>query len=76
MKCVIWRPAIISSSISDPFPGWTDQLSAAGGVTILGGLGFVPFLHGTGKNTVDLIPVDIVVNGLLVATCHGARTET
>ena len=44
LKCVIWRPAIISSSVSDPFPGWTDQLSAAGGVTILGGLGFIPYL--------------------------------
>jgi fatty acyl-CoA reductase len=73
---VIWRPAIIASSISDPFPGWTDQLSAAGGVTILGGLGFVPYLYGSGLNTVDLVPVDIVVNGLLAATCHGARSDT
>jgi fatty acyl-CoA reductase len=76
LKCVIWRPAIISSSVSDPFPGWTDQLSAAGGVTILGGLGFISYLHGSGLNTVDLVPVDIVTNGLLVATCHGARSDT
>jgi alcohol-forming fatty acyl-CoA reductase len=76
LNVVIWRPAIIASSISDPFPGWTDQLSAAGGVTILGGMGFIPYLYGTGLNTVDLIPVDIVTNGLLVATCHGARPDT
>ena len=45
-------------------------------MTILGGMGFVPYLHGTGMNTVDLVPVDIVTNGLLVATCHGARKDT
>ena len=35
----------------------------------------MPYLQGTGKNTVDMIPVDIVSNGLLVATAHGAQTK-
>ena len=39
-------------------------------------MGFVPYLYGSGRNTVDLVPVDIVTNGLLVATCHGARADT
>ena len=32
MKVVICRPSIIASSLYDPFPGWTDSMSAAGGV--------------------------------------------
>ena len=39
------RPAIIASSLSDPFPGWTDSLAAAGGITLLVGLGLINYIH-------------------------------
>ena len=48
VKVVIWRPAIIASALTQPFPGWTDSLSAAGGLSFLGGLGILKYLRGTG----------------------------
>lgn len=41
--CIV-RPAIIASTNSDPFPGWTDSISAAGGITYLTGLGIIHHL--------------------------------
>ena len=32
LKVAIIRPSIIISTLSDPFPGWTDTLSAGGGI--------------------------------------------
>ena len=41
VNVVIWRPSIITSSFNQPFPGWTDSVSAAGGLTLLTGLGLL-----------------------------------
>ena len=68
--CLI-RPAIIASSLNDPFPGWTDSLSAAGGISLLTGLGFLNYIRAEGVNTFDIIPVDIVSNQIIVATAFG-----
>jgi len=56
------RPSIIASSLREPFPGWTDSLSAAGGITMLCGMGLVNFINAAGLNRFDMIPVDIVTN--------------
>ena len=45
VNVVIWRPSIIGSGLQDPFPGWTDTLSAAGGLALLSALGLVQFIH-------------------------------
>jgi hypothetical protein len=73
VKVNILRPAIIASSYMEPFPGWTDTMSAAGGLTVLGGLGLMRTLHGKGDNPLDVIPVDIVSNAILLTTCHSAQ---
>lgn len=41
VKVVIWRPSIIASAVADPFPGWTDSLSAAGGLSFLSAMGLL-----------------------------------
>lgn len=77
VKCIIWRPSVIASSLEQPFKGWTDTLSAAGGMTVLGTLGILRCTHLPKPNPFDLIPVDIVSNGLLVATAyHGDEAQT
>lgn len=45
----LFRPAIIASSLEEPFPGWTDTMSAAGGLTVLGGLGLIRYIKGAGE---------------------------
>ena len=77
VKCVIWRPSIIASSLEQPFKGWTDSMSAAGGLTVLGTIGVLRFMHIPKPNPFDIIPVDIVSNGILVATAfHGDDQQT
>jgi hypothetical protein len=75
VKVNLFRPAIIASALEEPFCGWTDTMSAAGGLTVLGGLGLIKFLPGTGKNPLDVIPVDIVSNAILLTTCHSALAK-
>ena len=70
---VLLRPSIIASSLEGPFPGWTDSLSAAGGLSLMTGLGLLNWLHAGGKNHFDVIPVDIVSNSIIVATANGAN---
>lgn len=74
-KCLIFRPAIIASADKQPFYGWTDSMSAAGGLTIMGGIGAIQYVNGSGKNPLDLIPVDIVCDSILVTTAHSALTN-
>jgi fatty acyl-CoA reductase len=68
LPVVLFRPAIIASSAEEPFPGWTDSLSAAGGITLMSGLGFINFVNIKGDTMFDIIPVDIVTNGIIVST--------
>ena len=71
----LWRPSIIASSVAEPMPGWTDSLSAAGGLSILGGVGLSHVVNSHGRYNFDVIPVDYVSNGCLVATCYTATKK-
>lgn len=76
VRVVICRPSIIASAFKDPIPGWTDSMSAAGGLTILGGFGlkhlaFLPNQPGL----FDMVPVDLVTNSILITCCHGSTLE-
>jgi hypothetical protein len=62
------RPAIIIGALKEPFPGWTDTISAAGALSLTGGIGVVNWIHGKEENFADLIPVDIVSNSIIVGT--------
>ena len=75
IKLVICRPSIIAASMSEPFPGWTDSMAAAGGVTILGGLGIKHFMLIEDPGVLDVIPVDVVVNSILISSCKGASKK-
>jgi fatty acyl-CoA reductase len=72
LQCVLFRPSIIASSVAEPFPGWTDSLSAAGGLTLMSSLGLINYIKisSGGSNRLDMVPVDIVSNGIIVATAN------
>lgn len=72
LKCVIFRPSIIACSLNEPFPGWTDSLSAAGGLTMMIGLGLCNYFNIKGENSFDIIAVDIVSNGIIVTSANAA----
>jgi hypothetical protein len=72
---VIFRPSIIACAYRQPFRGWTDSLSAAGGLSLLTGMGLMKYVNGDGKGPFDIVPVDFVVNGMLISTCKGASEK-
>ena len=49
-------------------PGWTDTLSAAGGLSVAGGSGVLKYVYAKVDNIADLIPVDYVCNCIIAST--------
>jgi hypothetical protein len=73
LPTLIVRPSIIGGALKEPMAGWTDTISAAGGLSLTGGIGIVNWVHGDKNNIADLIPVDIVANTILVGTALQAN---
>jgi hypothetical protein len=65
--CIV-RPAIINTSILEPFPGWIDSIAAAAALFLFVGLGIVTEMKGNNKKIGDTVPVDVVVATTIVAT--------
>ena len=65
---LILRPSIIICSYSEPVPGWTDSIAAAGALTLFFGLGALRYIVSNQTNRGDMIPVDFVSNAILVGT--------
>jgi fatty acyl-CoA reductase len=59
---LLLRPSIISASLEEPVPGWTDSIGIIGGIYMLLGLGILRELPCDENNIGDQVPVDIVVN--------------
>ncbi|XP_027202667.1 fatty acyl-CoA reductase 1-like [Dermatophagoides pteronyssinus] len=69
---VICRPSIVTHSVAEPTFGWCDTKNGVSGAMILGGLGIARTMILNGKCNADVIPVDYVVNGLIVVAAHTA----
>ncbi|MFN3200844.1 MAG: AMP-binding protein [Bradymonadia bacterium] len=65
----IVRPAIVESSLSFPFPGWNEGINTSAPILYLlwKGHRFVP---ADPDNTLDVVPVDYVCRGTLVAAAE------
>lgn len=61
----IVRPAIVGCALREPYPGWVDVLTAAGGLIFTVGLGVVHEMHADPSLMADIVPVDYVVNTLI-----------
>ena len=72
LNVVIFRPSIIAASSKEPFEGWTDSTAAAGGISLMICLGVITQIDETGESKADIIPVDIVSNGIIITTAHCA----
>ncbi len=49
----------------EPIPGWVDNLNGPTGLLTAAGKGVLRTMHCNGKYDADLIPVDVVCNGLI-----------
>ena len=72
---VIVRPAITESSMSDPEPGWIHGLKVTDPLVVAYGRGMVPDFPARRGAAMDLVPVDIVINAIVLAPIR-ADAET
>ncbi|ETW07168.1 hypothetical protein, variant 2 [Aphanomyces invadans] len=70
---VLLRPTIVGASWKEPIPGWVDQLAAAGAIFLAGGMGLLTILPGDPRSIADIVPVDFVVNAILLSACAKAK---
>ena len=65
-RVAIVRPSCICSAHREPFPGWVDSISATSAVILFTAMGAARTLNGSASNIADNIPVDYVVNAILL----------
>ena len=66
LPVAIIRPSIIESSLEDPQPGWLDGLRMADPLIVGFGKGRLPDFPAEPDIILDIIPVDFVVNAILI----------
>lgn len=72
LPVVIVRPSIIGTSLEEPFPGWVDTLNGVVAGAIEVGRGSLGSVLVDKNATMDVVPLDIVVNMILVAAWFDA----
>ncbi|XP_063628672.1 putative fatty acyl-CoA reductase CG5065 [Cydia splendana] len=64
---VIARPSIVAAAVKEPLPGWVDSLNGPTGLLVGAGKGAIRTIFTKEALTCDIIPVDFVVNGCILA---------
>ncbi len=67
LKYCIVRPAIVETSLEFPFPGWNEGMTTSAPLVLMGGEG-VKSWPVRKDGSLEIIPVDLVANGILIAT--------
>ncbi|XP_058834139.1 fatty acyl-CoA reductase wat-like [Topomyia yanbarensis] len=72
------RPSIVTTTNSDPIPGWTDNIYGYNGVVVGAATGALRIFHINNDFRADIVPADIVVNSTLAVGWYAAdhRNET
>ncbi|XP_025264924.1 putative fatty acyl-CoA reductase CG5065 isoform X2 [Camponotus floridanus] len=66
LPCCIARPSIVFPSYKEPLPGWVDNLNGPIGLLVAGGKGVIRSIHGNGNLNIEIIPVDLAINDLII----------
>jgi len=67
LPLTICRPSIIESALEQPSPGWIEGFKMAEPLILAYGRGDLPDFPGVPDASIDIIPVDYVVNAILAA---------
>ncbi|XP_012056999.1 PREDICTED: putative fatty acyl-CoA reductase CG5065 [Atta cephalotes] len=68
IPAIIMRPSVIIPIWKEPIPGWTDNINGPTGLLIGAGKGVIRTMFCNENGYADYLPVDIAINGLLLAT--------
>ncbi|KAJ4721489.1 Fatty acyl-CoA reductase [Melia azedarach] len=72
---IIIRPTVITSTYQEPFSGWIEGLRTIDSPIIGYGKGKFKFLLANPRTVLDLVPVDMVVNSMMIAMMENAKQE-
>ncbi|KAL3270690.1 hypothetical protein HHI36_021218 [Cryptolaemus montrouzieri] len=75
VPCAIVRPSMIVGALQEPAPGWTISKNGPQGFIMGAARGVIRRIPIRKELVYDYIPVDIVVNHLLVAGFHAGSTK-
>ncbi|XP_077302860.1 putative fatty acyl-CoA reductase CG5065 [Arctopsyche grandis] len=76
LPVTIVRPSIVLSSRHEPVDGWLDNLNGPTGIIAAAGKGFFRTMLCHGNKTADLVPVDTVINLMVVAAWRTATARS
>jgi nucleoside-diphosphate-sugar epimerase len=66
----IVRPSIIESTLQSPVPGWLEGVKVADAVILAYARGRTSFFPARPEGIIDVIPADLVANGILMAAAE------
>ncbi|RPE78313.1 MULTISPECIES: HAD-IB family hydrolase [unclassified Frondihabitans] len=66
------RPAIVESALRHPHPGWIDGFKVADPLIMAYGRGMLPEFPGVPDSVLDVVPVDFVVNVIVLVASNPA----
>lgn len=75
MNVAVIRPSIITTTFSDPIPGYTDNLYGVNGVVTGAGVGVLRILHINNNLKANIIPADFVINAILALSWFTGSTK-
>ncbi|KAG8310386.1 hypothetical protein J6590_064970 [Homalodisca vitripennis] len=67
MPICIYRPSVVGPSYREPVRGWTDNVYGPFGVMVGVAMGFLHCFRINKELCLDIVPVDLVVNGMIAA---------
>ncbi len=71
----ILRPAIVESALIGPSPGWIEGVKVADAILMAYAREKVVFFPGDPKGIVDIIPVDLVANSIIISVAELLRNQ-
>jgi HAD superfamily hydrolase (TIGR01490 family) len=70
LSLTVLRPSIIESALEQPYAGWIEGFKMAEPLILAYGRGEMPDFPGVPDSTIDIIPIDYVVNATLAAAAQ------
>ncbi|XP_059612391.1 putative fatty acyl-CoA reductase CG5065 [Phlebotomus argentipes] len=75
LPVAIVRPSIVLASFDEPLPGWLESFNGPTGAIITEGIGLAKVLLVDGSKIADIVPVDKVVNLMIVSAWKLAECQ-
>ncbi|XP_034251022.1 fatty acyl-CoA reductase 1-like [Thrips palmi] len=76
LNIAIFRPAIVVGAVKEPMPGWTNNLNGPFALCVGITKGLVHTTLADKDAVIDIVPLEMVVNGIILAAREGALRAT